>query len=709
MKSGKGGDGAISYHRLGNYKKKPDGGHGGKGGDVIIKACNQVHSLSFPKFHYNAADGINGGEQGRNGRKAKHLILRVPPGTLVKARKKVKTMTEGALLSDPKESVVSDISDISAFRDLSFLDGFANAEEFSNISDYNQVEQVKYEVQVLADLKEDGDSITVCTGGNGGRGNSDFLRGSYKAINTAKAERRKKGKEGTFKSVELTLKTIADAGLVGFPNAGKSTLLGALSKSKPEVAPYPFTTLHPYVGVLEFTDTERLTVADIPGLVEGASENKGLGHDFLRHVERTHVLVYVIDVSGSNTEDIAHDFAALVNELEMYKTGITSRPSLVVLNKVDSYDKKVLQVNDMIQKMKAFEDTTENMEEQILASNHDPEISVATIGHRDHGKSTLASAINIISDLYASKDVNLNQKSGTEDHILDNSSDPGVAVLVVSVTDGPMHGTHADLLKAQESGFKSVVVFLNKIDEVEDEEIVELAETEIREILHVYGFNGDDARIIRGSALAAVEGRDDDIGKYAILDLLESVNSHFPPGEQQLKKRFQYPKENAFSPSETTSDQDCSNNAKMVYVNQNTDYPSLSVEQEVRNILDLFSENHKNSTVKSKGKKDDTELQKANGLQIDNIYSDDYIQNMATTLVGLNKDVDEVATLPLDPLDMWQQTLKTLPQETQKALPTPYAVIPVSAMNQVGMRDVAHSLRKLMMKHEKPMGAGLNR
>ena len=195
--------------------------------------------------------------------------------------------------------------------------------------------------QEVADLITDGQEYLAAAGGLGGRGNADvssplaFKRGRPRFA--ARAE----GSDGDFCEAELSLKTIADVGLVGFPNAGKSSLLGAVSSSTPEVAEYPFTTLHPYVGVVRFTDADRFTIADIPGLVEGASENKGLGHRFLRHVERTSALVFVLDASHVQTKSLVHDFLALVEELERYQPGLSTKPCLLLLNKVDVAEKEV--------------------------------------------------------------------------------------------------------------------------------------------------------------------------------------------------------------------------------------------------------------------------------------------------------------------------------------------------------------------------------
>jgi len=186
--------------------------------------------------------------------------------------------------------------------------------------------------EVVADVSVEGERVLVAQGGRGGRGNARFLSNRNRVPRHAEP-----GEPGEERELELELKTIADAGLVGYPNAGKSTLLGALSSAKPKVGAYPFTTLYPSVGVVEFDypDFTRYTVADIPGLIDGAHENVGLGHDFLRHIERTRVLVYVLDMAGTDGRDPLEDFRHLREELELYQKGITGRRSLIVANKMD--------------------------------------------------------------------------------------------------------------------------------------------------------------------------------------------------------------------------------------------------------------------------------------------------------------------------------------------------------------------------------------
>ena len=183
--------------------------------------------------------------------------------------------------------------------------------------------------EVLADLDTPGAQVVVAKGGRGGRGNARF------ATSTNRAPRREFGFPGEEKMLDLELKLIADAGLVGYPNAGKSTLLTRISGARPKVAAYPFTTLHPVIGVAEYFDYARVNVADIPGLIDGAHANVGLGHEFLRHIERTKVLVYVLDMGGVDGRDPLDDYENLKKELELYKEGLSIRPSLIVANKMD--------------------------------------------------------------------------------------------------------------------------------------------------------------------------------------------------------------------------------------------------------------------------------------------------------------------------------------------------------------------------------------
>lgn len=276
LRAGKGGNGIVAWRREKFIPKGgPSGGNGGKGGDVMLKASVQVSSLDYYRNRrlLHAENGHQGGSNNRQGRNGQEIILLVPCGTLVKD-------------SDTGE--------------------------------------------VLADLTEDGQTWLACRGGKGGRGNDSFKTSVNRAPNICTP-----GKEGELLRVELELKLIADVGLVGFPNAGKSTLIEAMSKARVKIGAYPFTTLHPNLGSLQLDDCRRVLIADIPGIIEGAHQNRGLGIEFLRHIERTKLLVFVLDASGTDGRDPMHDFQVLRRELAAYNKELLKRPSVVVLNKID--------------------------------------------------------------------------------------------------------------------------------------------------------------------------------------------------------------------------------------------------------------------------------------------------------------------------------------------------------------------------------------
>lgn len=277
VRAGSGGHGCTSFRRE-RFQPRggPDGGDGGRGGDVCFVVSNDVQSLEALRYlnHYEAQNGRHGMGKKRAGRNGEPVILTVPPGTLVK-----------------------------------------DAED---------------DMAVLSDLDEVGMEFVVVKGGKGGRGNIHFSSSTNQA-----PRQHEEGAPGEERELELELKMVADIGLVGYPNAGKSTLLGAVSKAKPEVASYPFTTLSPHVGMVAFEDFFRMSIADIPGLIEGAHENIGLGHDFLRHIERTKVLVYVLDTPGIDDRKPWDDLASLQQELECYMPEMTQRPAIVVANKMD--------------------------------------------------------------------------------------------------------------------------------------------------------------------------------------------------------------------------------------------------------------------------------------------------------------------------------------------------------------------------------------
>ena len=282
VRSGRGGDGAMSMRREALVEfGGPDGGDGGRGGDVVFKASEHVNSLLSlyydPKCY--AQDGAPGQGQRMYGKRGKDLIVPVPLGTEVYDE------------------------DTGLF---------------------------------IADITEPGQSVTVAKGGAGGFGNVHFKS----AVNQAPTEHTPGG-EPEEKRLRLELKTIADAGLLGFPNAGKSSLLSALSSATPKIANYPFTTINPMVGTIRYDDYAKIAMADVPGIIEGAAKGIGLGLAFLKHLERSKVLVYVIDMAGTDNREPWLDYEVLKKEIEEYSAELADRPHLVVANKMDTDEAKV--------------------------------------------------------------------------------------------------------------------------------------------------------------------------------------------------------------------------------------------------------------------------------------------------------------------------------------------------------------------------------
>lgn len=276
VKAGNGGNGCCSFRREAYIPKGgPNGGDGAPGGDVIF--VGDPGQLTLLDFIYNtrfaAQDGGHGNGKDMHGRRGKDLRIKVPVGTVVR---------------------------LAATGDL------------------------------LADIDEPGKEVVVAKGGAGGRGNARFAT----SVNQAPREH-EPGQKVDPIDVELELKMVADIGLVGYPNAGKSTLLSDVTNANPKIGPFPFTTLHPVVGIMEYEDFGKITVADIPGLVDGAHRNVGLGHEFLRHIERTRMLVYVLDMGGTDGRNPVDDLHALQKELELYSAGLSKRAKLIIANKMD--------------------------------------------------------------------------------------------------------------------------------------------------------------------------------------------------------------------------------------------------------------------------------------------------------------------------------------------------------------------------------------
>ncbi|MEK4352808.1 GTPase ObgE [Paenibacillus sp. FSL H8-0261] len=276
VKGGDGGDGIVAFRR---EKYVPDGGpaggDGGRGGDVIFRVDEGLRTLMDFRYqrHFKADKGIKGRNRSQHGANADHMIVRIPPGTIL-------------------------------------------------IDDDTQ--------EIIADLTRHGQQVVVARGGRGGRGNARFATAANKAPELAE-----NGEEGQERYIVMELKVMADVGLVGFPSVGKSTLLSVVSAAQPKIGAYHFTTITPNLGVVDVGDGRSFVMADLPGLIEGASEGIGLGHEFLRHVERTRIIIHVVDMSGSEGRDPFEDWVLINDELKQYNAALIDRPQIVAANKMD--------------------------------------------------------------------------------------------------------------------------------------------------------------------------------------------------------------------------------------------------------------------------------------------------------------------------------------------------------------------------------------
>ena len=451
---GAGGNGSMANRHIGRYKRRPDGGHGGRGGSVILVADPNEQTLGMSIHHHSGDDGKPGGVQAMNGRTGRNKIVRVPCGVTVKrildydeywdeeervVRKYELDEAEGgekgdnsgdegdgivsypSSASDDGRLVDDEYDDFDVFGDdessssdedeedieciddeeqasgtsdeidgevfsdsdsnsdledsfddedddnddeLNRDDGIVSDEDLVNTGvkasdgmyhwrpdDYgssNTSEEDEWvassadiynyerEKVVIADLDKPGSFVVVATGGRGGTGSIAYAKKQWTPGLMANAGERRVGKPGEQAFLELELKLIADIGLVGYPNAGKSSLLASMSMARPEIAPYPFTTLHPLVGTIKYRDGFRVIAADVPGLVDGAAEGRGRGHDFLRHLERTKSLLYIVDAAGVDGRNPVDDLRILAEEIASYGDGaMMNRPSLLVANKMD--------------------------------------------------------------------------------------------------------------------------------------------------------------------------------------------------------------------------------------------------------------------------------------------------------------------------------------------------------------------------------------
>jgi GTP-binding protein len=285
VRSGSGGDGCVSFRREKYIPRGgPDGGDGGDGGTVYLQANSDLTTLSDLSLQtlYRAIDGRRGGGNNRTGRSAPDLVLEVPTGTIVRE------VTPGAPASEGR---------------------------------------------LLGELLRHGERLLVALGGKGGHGNKAFATSTHQAPREAED-----GRAGEERRLYFELKLLADIGLIGLPNAGKSTLLSRVSAATPKIADYPFTTLKPNLGIADLGDFERLVIADIPGLIEGAHEGAGLGIEFLRHIERTSVLIHLVSVEPGSAETMAADYRTVEAELERYSAKLAGKPRLVAATKTDTLD-----------------------------------------------------------------------------------------------------------------------------------------------------------------------------------------------------------------------------------------------------------------------------------------------------------------------------------------------------------------------------------
>lgn len=339
--AGHGGKGAVAFHREAYVPKGgPSGGNGGRGGSVILQADHDLNNLINQYYvpRLIAQRGEGGMGKGMDGIAGKDLIVKVPCGTMVWRLPSTPKPAEPEAEEMDMEELGDTHVDNPLFktgtgkRPIIRTSGQERAMEIDlsqdDFGDGAKIDPIKGEL--VADLTQDGQQFILCKGGRGGLGNRNFATARRQTPRFAQPG--EPGEEGDYL---LELRTVADVGLVGYPNAGKSTLLTAISRARPKVAPYPFTTLHPQPGIVEYSDFKRLTVCDVPGLIEGAHENVGLGHKFLRHILRCKVLVILLDMAGTDNRKPWEDYAQLLNELELYNPELLEKPRYVVANKMD--------------------------------------------------------------------------------------------------------------------------------------------------------------------------------------------------------------------------------------------------------------------------------------------------------------------------------------------------------------------------------------
>ena len=332
-RAGHGGKGAVAFHREAYVPKGgPSGGNGGRGGSVILQADHDLNNLIGQYYvpRLIAQDGEGGKGKGMDGQAGKDVVVHVPCGTLV-WRRSSESPAKDAEAEQPDDEEKPLLRTSTSRRPVFRISGRDTAEEVDLSAEAGAVaSEASGKGELVADLTEHGQQFILCKGGRGGLGNRNFATAARQTPRFAQPG--EPGDEGDFL---LELQTMAEVGLVGYPNAGKSTLLTAISRARPKVAPYPFTTLHPQIGIIEYSDFERLTVCDVPGLIEGAHENVGLGHKFLRHIKRCKIIVLLLDMAGTDNRAPWDDYHALLKELELYDPAMLEKPRYVVANKMD--------------------------------------------------------------------------------------------------------------------------------------------------------------------------------------------------------------------------------------------------------------------------------------------------------------------------------------------------------------------------------------
>jgi len=342
VRAGHGGNGCVALLREAfRPKGGPCGGDGGKGGDVVLEACHDINNLIAqyynPKIH--AKNGMPGQGKGKTGKSGPTVVVKVPCGTTIwRIVNPQDAMIEAAYQSQVSDSLADDDESIIQNEDSDATPGLIRHRgderaleiDLDDLAEQEAEAKASTHRELVADLIEDGQQFLLCRGGRGGLGNQHFANSKHQTPRFAQPGQ--PGEEGKF---QLELRILAEVGLVGYPNAGKSTVLSAISKARPKVAPYPFTTLHPQIGVMEFSDYHRMTVCDIPGLIDGAHQNVGLGHAFLRHIQRCKALVLMIDMAGVDARKPWDDFKQLRRELELYDPEMLTKPFVVAANKMD--------------------------------------------------------------------------------------------------------------------------------------------------------------------------------------------------------------------------------------------------------------------------------------------------------------------------------------------------------------------------------------